>query len=66
MSIAERFLARLLCLALAMAMAVCVSAAAQAQTQTRPKRTDVGGDTPKVILWVGNSFLGLQEIVWVI
>ena len=52
MSIAKRFLARLLCLALA--AAVCVSVAAQAQT--RPKRTDVGGDPPKVILWVGHSF----------
>lgn len=35
-------------------MVVCVSAAASAQT--KPKRTEVGGDTPKSILWVGNSF----------
>jgi hypothetical protein len=40
----------LLCLVLA----VCVSATALAQT--KPKRTDVGGDTPTSILWVGNSF----------
>jgi hypothetical protein len=36
-------------------MAVCLSALAQAQTKL--KRTDVGGDLPSVILWVGNSFL---------
>jgi hypothetical protein len=52
MSIAKRFLARLSCPALA--AAVCVSVAAQAPT--RPKRTDAGGDPPKVILWVGHSF----------
>ena len=24
--------------------------------QTKPKRTDIGGEIPKSILWVGNSF----------
>lgn len=24
--------------------------------QTKPKRTDVGGEPPRSILWVGNSF----------
>src|SRR5260221_14341576 len=35
-------------------LVACVSMVALAQT--RPKRTDVGGDTPNAILWVGNSF----------
>jgi hypothetical protein len=35
-------------------LAACVSATALAQT--KPKRTDLGGDTPTAILWVGNSF----------
>ena len=52
MSIMQRARARLLCLTLA--IAVCASALAQAPT--RPKRTEVGGAPPKVILWVGNSF----------
>jgi len=40
----------LLCLVLA----ACLSATASAET--RPKRNNVGGDSPKAILWVGNSF----------
>ena len=43
------------CLALCWIVAV---AAAQAQTAapTRPQRTEVGGDSPRAYLWVGNSF----------
>ena len=38
----------------ALILVACISAVASAQT--KPKRTDVGGDTPIAILWVGNSF----------
>src|SRR5438552_15888539 len=41
-------------LGLCLVLAACLSGTALAQT--KPKRTDVGGDTPAAILWVGNSF----------
>jgi hypothetical protein len=47
---ATRVRQHLLCLVLA------ASLSATALADTRPKRTDVGGDTPTAILWVGNSF----------
>src|SRR5258708_5928879 len=47
---ARRWRRPLICLLLAACMA------ASALAQTRPKRTDVGGNTPNAILWVGNSF----------
>jgi hypothetical protein len=48
---ARRVRKHVLCLVLA----TCVVSAA-ALAETRPKRTDVGGNTPTSILWVGNSF----------
>jgi hypothetical protein len=47
---ARRVREHLLCLLLA----ACVPASALAQL--KPNRTDVGGDPPTAILWVGNSF----------
>jgi hypothetical protein len=33
-----------------------ISLSNAALAQTKPKRTDVGGETPRSVLWVGNSF----------
>ena len=46
----RRRLAALLCLPLLLSLAAC------AMAQTQPIRRDVGGDSGRAILWVGNSF----------
>jgi len=39
-----------------LSLLLLVSFSGQLAAQTKPKRTDIGGEPPKSILWVGNSF----------
>ncbi len=42
--------------AIALSLLMLVALCGDALAQTKPKRTEVGGETPQSLLWVGNSF----------